>query len=316
MAPKFPLSIGSVTFDQNPFEGPNADTTALGDLGSTQKAVVRELPGGIVSAQLLGSFPKPISWTGILWGSNAQSRSAQLQQLCDDGDRQTLTWAQWSFDGFVADYECFPHSTKEIHFKITFRPVVNNNSSSGSNSGGSSNSGSIVISNAQQTMLQQANSPASGATLSDSITNAISTLNDLINQALKNSGGDASAIGGSDLQTIQNQISSVQQQLSPLVSGSDPIQSSAAADLNGTVSIISSTLGDASTDTATEFKAVNPDVYQLAARYLGDPTQYQAILDASGLTDPFPVGEVTIKIPNSVPTTVKPTTVMNDGLAA
>jgi hypothetical protein len=316
----YPLTIGSITLNQDAFEGPNGDQAGLTDLGSRQKAVVHEFPGGIITAQLYGSYSKTITWSGKLFGSNAVSRSFQLQKLCDNGNQITLAWNQWSFDGFVEDYEATARGPNEIDYKIVFRTVVNNSTVSGGNAPANVDPFSSTLANAQTTATQQATAPASGGTLPATVPPLVSDLNDSISQSLQASGGSVSAIPSVTAAPIQGQISDIQDLLDPVINGSDPLAASAAADLNGTLGIMSTSLGDSISPTITTIQAVNPNLYSLAAQYYSDPTQYGLIADANGLTDPLPItnGPISLVIPAQPAGTITSytPTVMQDALAA
>jgi hypothetical protein len=316
----YPFSVGGIELgDPSPFEGPNGNQEGLSDLGSKQKAVVREYAGGIVTAQLYGSFPKTISWCGKLFGSGAVDRSFELQKLCDNGQQVTLQWSQFSFDGFVEDYQVIARAPNEIDYKMVFRPVVNNSTVTGGNAVANNDPFASTVANGQATMTQQATSPASGGSLSSSIQQGVSSLDQAINQALQQTGGSVSAISSVTAQSLQSQISSLQNQLAPIINGSDPIAASAAADLNGTLSILNVAFGSTLNPSITTIQAVNPNLYQLAAQYYGDPTLYWVIQDANDLSDPLPDtnGPISLVIPvEPTSNTATPATVMNDALAA
>jgi len=50
---------------------------------------------------------------------------------------------------------------------------------------------------------------------------------------------------------------------------------------------------------------IGGNLFQIAARRMGDATQWYRIAQASGLTDPILSGQVTLTIPDALP---KPTT--------
>lgn len=321
----YPLTIGPVTIGGQipqanlaPFEAPNGDQGGLSDLGSKQKAVVHEFAGGEVTAQVYGSFPKPIAWKGKLFGQNAISRSFELQKLCDNAQVVTLQWAQWSFDGFVEDYKVTVLGPNEIDYEITFRPLVNNATVTGGNAPPIADPFSSTLTNAQNTATQQANNPASGGTLPPQVAPQIQSLNSGINNALQQSNGSLSNIPPATLQTLQGQISTTQSALQPVINGTDPQAASAAADLNGTLGIMSASLGNGTTPLITTIQVANPNFYALSSQYYGTPTLYWAIAAANNLFDPLPTtnGPISIKIPvKPIITSVEPPTVMTDALA-
>ena len=314
----YPLTIGTVTLNQGAFEGPNGDQEGFGDLGSKQKAVVHEFPGGIITAQLQGSVPKTLTWGGVLFGFTAIERNFQLQALCDNSQGIYLTWAQWTYYGFVEDYQAVVKGPNEIHYKIVFRSVGTNNTVGGA-APTTSDPFAGTVANAQNTATQQSNAPASGGSLPPTVKSGVSNLNNSVNQALQQSGGSVSNIPSTTLKNLQNQISQIQSILSPIINGSDPIAASAASDLNGTLSILSTAFNNSLNPLITTITAVNPNLYQLAAQYYGDPTLYWVIGAANNLSDPLPItaGPIQLAIPvKPIITSYTPPTVMQDALAA
>jgi nucleoid-associated protein YgaU len=49
--------------------------------------------------------------------------------------------------------------------------------------------------------------------------------------------------------------------------------------------------------TVQQITVAGGNLYQIAAQYLGDPTQWNRIAQLNGLTDPFIIGTVTLKLP-------------------
>jgi len=296
----YPLTIGSVSIGQDlPFEGPDGNRAGLGDLGSKQRARVFEFPGGEISAQLYGSFPKRIEWDGILFGGDAFSRSFELQSLCDNGDFVTFTYGPRHYQGFVEEYKAHVKAFNIVEYSICFRPLQNNSTVSGGNLAGTDPFAGTV-SNAQNTMTQQSTAPASGGTLPAGVQSGTSSLNNSINKALQQSGGQLQQIPVATLTSLVNQIAAIQTLLAPAVSGSDPVAASAAADLNSTLSVLSTAFNGSVNPLITTIQAINPNLFQLAARFYGDVTLYQLITDANGLPpDPLPVtnGVISLKIP-------------------
>lgn len=302
----YPLKIGTITFDQGPFEGPNGWAEGLGDLGSVQKNVCYEFPGGDMRAQLLGSFPKVIEWSGILFGANARSRDSQLKKLCDAGEEVAFTYAEWNFDGFVEEYNSYPKAPTEIHFKIKFKSLADNSLSTGA----PSSAGSApfrdplagTVSNAVSTANQQTNTPNNGFTMPPAVKQGQTSLSKIINQQLQQTGGNVANLTAAAQQAIQSSISQLQNILSPMLNGSNPIAAAAAAELSATLSILktafSSGVSQQTLDTLTN--VVNPDLYQLAAFYYGDPSLWTLIAAANSSldpTNPYPLGTFTLTIP-------------------
>ena len=314
-----PLVIGSVTLSDN-FESPDGQGSGVSDLGSTQKAVVHEFPGGIVSAQLFGSFPKLITWTGKLIGIDAFSRSMELQALCDKGDEITFSWGAWYFDGFVKDYKAIGRGPYWIDYEISFRPLENNSSLIGKNAPNSANPFAPMIAPAIQAATQQATAPASGGALPGSVAPAVATLTQNYANALQQAGGVLGNIPAATQTVLQGQISAIQDALLPVINGSDPLAASAAADLNGTLATLNTALTDNANDLITTINVSNPNLYQLSQQYYGSPLYYGTIQAANDLSDPLPItnGPIQLKIPvKPIPNSITPLpTIVTDAVGS
>jgi hypothetical protein len=291
MPPTYPLKIGSVTLNQDQFEGPDGNKEGLGDLGSKQKAVVREFPGGIVSAQLYGSFPKTIQWSGLLRTKTAFDRSRQLKALADNGELVNFSWADWNLDGFVEDYKAHAKGPFAVEYTITFKPLYDNNNFGGSNSAiANYDPFSGTVANAQNAMDEQAKNPASGTALPPTVLQGSVSFNQSVDNALQQSGGSVVNIPSSTVKSLQQQGNDLQQQLQGYINGPDPGLSSAAADLSGTLGIILTAFDNAVDNRLATIKAVDPNIYRLAEEYYGDAQYFQLILDANPQlnNDPLP----------------------------
>lgn len=67
-------------------------------LGGDQAHAIKDFPGGDRQVQSFGYHRRPLTWSGILIGSDALKRHQSLEGLCDSG--QTVLW---SFGNQLAD---------------------------------------------------------------------------------------------------------------------------------------------------------------------------------------------------------------------
>ena len=312
----YPLTIGNITLDGR-FEGPNGEEEGLGDLGVTQRSVVREFPGGQVSGQLFGCFPKPLTWAGKLFGNGAMNRLEQLKKLAYNEEVVTFIWGIWTYLGIVADVEGKAKGPNEINYKIFFKSL-DTTQVMGGNAPPNSDPFAGTVANAQSAATQQSTFPVSGGALPPTVAPGVAQLNQNINNALQKSGGVVSNLGDDVVKQLRDKIAKIQSDLDPIVKGSDILNASAASDLHGTLSILDSAFKKALKPLVSIVRSIAPNIYSLAARYLGSPLAYQDILDANGLDDPLPVfnepREIIIPAQASVPV-IHATTVMSDATA-
>lgn len=289
------FSLGSVTFGANsPFELPTGGLI----IEWLQKLIVTEFAGGYKSAQAVGEFVDPVTWTGWLFGGTAMDRHWELKKLQSNVQVVTLTYGTVSIDGAVKSYKANFHSQFEIEYTITFEPLRDESSPSSGGGGAQANQGAILA-NAQTNMMQQAQAPASGYAFSPPIQNNVGNLNTLLNQAMTAAGGSVGGVTPANSAFLQGQISNIQAQLQPLISGADPIASSAASDLNGSLAMINQSLSQTAQSILKIINVQNPDLYALAAQYYLDPNKWDLIADANPAinNDPLPIGQFLLIIP-------------------
>jgi hypothetical protein len=113
-----PLTVGGVTF-QN-IEIPEF----LDAVGGYQSSVVHDYPGGLRTIRNLGAFPQPIEWHGILFGSNALSRTTQLERLFVTGNDVSLTYANVNLLGRVLKFRARLRHQFYVPYDILFMPKV------------------------------------------------------------------------------------------------------------------------------------------------------------------------------------------------
>jgi hypothetical protein len=296
------FQLGTVVFgqDSGSLQAGNAAAFELPREGLpfewTQKVAITDFIGGYRSAQALGEFLEPITWTGVLLGSNAETRSFALQKLESAADVVTLTYSGISIDGVVTKYKAHYLNQFEIEYTLTFEPLVDNSSPAAA-AGSTPNT---VLAGGQNNIISQSTAPASGYTFPATTQQAVSNLNDSINNVLQSSGNDITQASSSDTASLQNQITSIQDALAPLASGTDPIAASAASDLSNSLDLISSTLSS-TTQPLTTQTIVDPDLMQLSTYYYGSPSHWQTIAAANPAVgnDPYPTGTYSLIIPQA-----------------
>lgn len=285
------MTLGSVTFQGR--EIPQI----FGDLGGKQEIVVFDFPGGQRSAQYMGSFPSDKAWDGELFDSmgNVQSRAAELNLLWQSGKAITLACGQWNYLGMVEEFEIKQQQYNFIKYRCKFK-VFQDNSQSGSASNPATPDSTFGQS--QNGLNSIANSPSSS--LPPAVTQSVNNLNNSIGSNLQQSGGTITSFTPTQTQDIQQQIGNIQNQLSPIISGSDPTASAAASAMNSNLANMSNALSPATVVTDS-INVTNPNLFQIASQYYGDAGMWRLIAKANGMADdPQPTGTFTnLVIPNA-----------------
>src|ERR1700743_2653351 len=104
------------------FEVPSAGD--FGDIGGKQMLVKHEFPGGLITITPLGAFPHPVTWSGILTGSDAFARIQKLDRIRAVGNEVTLSYGQFAWSGYVAAFHAKPRHQWYVPYTITFEPTA------------------------------------------------------------------------------------------------------------------------------------------------------------------------------------------------
>lgn len=107
-----PISLGSIDFD-------SYDVPEKVRFGAKQSLNVHKLIGGGRIVDANGTDPDPISWSGLFFGQDAESRAQALQKMCDTAEVQTLAWGAYNFDVVVESVGFDYRSKFEIDYDIT-----------------------------------------------------------------------------------------------------------------------------------------------------------------------------------------------------
>lgn len=277
------LQIGGVTFQST--EIPQQ----FGPLGGQQKLAVHEFPGGIRTIQALGAFSHTKTWEGWLVGSTALQRSQQLEAIMNNGTEVKLKYGNFSATGYVGDYSATVHNQYMIRYRMSFVP--DQPAASGN---GTVLSANLVFQQAVQSLSGIAD--ATALPLPEILIAPVdSTVSDS-NAALQTSNGSVSAFTPAQSAQIGADAVVVNSTAAPLIAGTDATQASPAISASNQASVAAITASSPPPPVTTDY-ATNPNLYALAAQYYGDATQWQVIGDANGLTDPMPVGQFTLTIP-------------------
>lgn len=129
---------------------------------------------------------------------------------------------------------------------------------------------------------------------------AVTQLQTDLDTGLQDASGVIADIDPADSAAIVADARAVEAAAAPLMYGADCTLASPAADMAIRAAAIAN-LVIQPTPTRQQFRAINPNLYALAAQYLNDVTRWEDIADASGIypPDPQPIGQFLIVIPSS-----------------
>lgn len=282
------LSIGNVVLSG--LEIPQE----LGKIGTRQNVVRNEFPGGIITLKALGAFPHPLSWSGILTGADAFSRSQQLQRIAALGQNVTLSYGPNAWSGLVQSYEATPKHQWLVPYMVAFEPDAD---LSGIGTVPFDLDSPEVILSGQVSAVTSLIDGDDGLTLPDPLAVGAQALLDTVSAGLLNGNGTVAGIGTASVAAISVAASNLETMCLPYALGTDPSTASPALDLSVQAVAITQTVGNP----ASGFKViqtVNPNLFQIAARYYNDATKWLQIAQASGLPpDPQPIGMITLTVP-------------------
>ena len=117
--PQVTLTLGLVEFD-------NLEIPSNIPWGTTQSLVTHRLVGGTRIINAMGPDWKPLTWSGLLFGSDAASRARTLEQLAADGLPRNLTWGPFSYLVVVKEFSADFKRLYEMPYSITCEVVSDN----------------------------------------------------------------------------------------------------------------------------------------------------------------------------------------------
>ncbi|HEY9678682.1 MAG TPA: hypothetical protein V6C76_11775 [Drouetiella sp.] len=285
MADQTPLQIGNVLIE-------NMDAPEIiGDFGSTQKASVSKFSGGLITAQLMGRFPKPITFKQTLRGAQARTKAYAIDQLTDAG-AVTVSFDAFTSYGFVEEVKIHPLNNGEYEYELTFQPVQRNTPQSG----GTTPSSQDLLNNSLAVANQQANKPITAYQFNGTIPAQTSQLQQNVSQALNQNQNNLANLPTSTRNSLLGQITQIRQQLQPIINGGSSQAVSAASDLDTSLNVARLALRP-SVPLQQQLNVTNPNLFQLAAQYYNDPLKFYLIAQANDLYDTQPIGQFQLSIP-------------------
>ena len=278
------FALGSVEFF-----GTEVPEQLLG-LGGREAIAVHEFPGGTRTIQPFGAFPTPIRWNGILTGSLALERSVQIDRMRVSGQQVPLIYGPFYWLGYVQSFIPEPRHEWLVPYKLVFQPEVD---LSGAKTPSTSTATPESAMSAQLNTLSalQQGTGAGLWTLPSALSSPVGTLiTDTTDGLAAATGGLVSGIAPADATTILSDVSTLQAAAKPLLESTAASTSSPAMDAYVAAGVIGTLVRTAATTAKWTISAVNPNLWMLAAQYLGDATRWQEIAALNGLTSPLQLG--------------------------
>lgn len=288
-------------------------------VGSRQGTSVHTLVGGKRIVDTLGPIPVSPGWAGEFIGANALTRFLYLKTQCDQAVLFQLEWSQFAYTGVIAAIEADFMQETRVAYRLSFLVEVDLTTPVNPNVDPS-------IDDAIFGDQDAANSLA--ATVNDGILSGL--LNDLDNaiSAISSFAKATTQV----INSVLTPLKAVQDRVQVLIASSEnsiknlttfggvfpnnPVAQNAASmsgsvntftqagalyPLSSVLSRMGSNLGNLAGSTpAPQTKTVTVSggtLYQVSADEYGDPTLWNTIAQANGLTDPVLSGLVTLKIP-------------------
>jgi len=295
------LTLGPVTFAN--FEIPERI-----NFGGEQALSVKQLVGGQRIVDAMGRVDDEISWSGLMFESTATFRGQFLDSMRVQGTPLPLTWGNFNYLVVIKSFRATFERTYQIPYNITVVVIQDLNKPLPFLV-------PVLYNDAIISEMTEASDIAS-AIKNPSITNALALLSAAINLVpnfdLATSTQIASVLAplGSAISIVTSSIASLNLSVFPKTSSlstttTTPIEADVMSqdllsfgnmyqllailnnmDLN--LSLISE---GAAGQTIT---VSNTNLFQLAAKYYGDPLQWVTIANANGLSDPYVTGGVLI----------------------
>jgi hypothetical protein len=281
------LTLGDVVFSA--LEIPQK----FGPLGGKQVIVKHEFPGGYITEDDLGAFPLPLTWSGIMTGPYAMARVQQIDRMRAQGVDVTLAYGPFAWLGKIAEF--LPEASHQwlIPYKITFEPSEDLS--------GVGLIPSLVLSAEQALATQDMEfddvvNGDDGLPLPAALVDVAAALDTALQIALTNAGGVVANIQPGDANALAAALAAVEAATGALIAGSDATKASPAADLAARAAALGVIVASPKAP-ARYLLLINPNLFSLAAQYLGDSALWGDIAAASGLSDPQPIGQFTITVP-------------------
>ena len=302
---QLPLTLEDFVFSQSELESPEH----LAGLGGDTSIAQHDFPGGTRSHQVFGAFPEPLKWQARFTGATALTRVGLLRAKLGAPKEQILSWGDRVWAGRLVKFSPLAHSQWLLTYECEFwtRLDLSQPGTTAYVSAQTQAAGQSAVLQLRLLSLQNLITGAINGTLNIStlfplvaaqLLGPVGTLISSATQALLNAGGLITAITGEDQSNVLQASLAVLAVATPLSQAADPTVSSPAADVAAYVQSIRTLIVNSAPAPQWTLPVVNPNLFRLAAQYLGDATRWRDIASLNGMSDPQPVGYFpTLQIP-------------------
>jgi hypothetical protein len=94
--------------------------------GTEQQLATQKLVGGQRQLDAMGPDYKPIEWSGIFFGPNAEPRAKAVDAMCASGLVVKLAWSSFSYQVIVRSFEPVFERFYQIPYRISCEVQSNN----------------------------------------------------------------------------------------------------------------------------------------------------------------------------------------------
>lgn len=266
----------------------------IGDIGGRQAIAKHDFPGGLITITPLGAFPHPVTWSGIMTGTDAFSRTQKLDRLRALGNEVTLNYGQFAWSGVITSFAARPKHQWYVPYTITFEPIAD-----------LSGVGFVpflldtaeTLLNGEVSAITSLIDVADGLELPGALGALAQGLLDVVGEALANGSGLVVNISTADRQAIDAGALALENACLPYALGTDPTTASPALDLSVRATAVTQIVGNPASGVRV-VRAVNPNLFAVAQQFYGDASAWLQITQASGLPpDPQPIGILNLTVP-------------------
>ncbi len=303
MAQKIQLQLGNFVFGA--YEVPGSI-----NFGGEQALAVHDLIGGARVVDAVGRKDDDLSWSGLFLGLQALARARFVDSLRIQGKALPLTWSAFSYLVAIKSFHCSFERSYKLPYSIvcmvvrdnttqiktapplTFDAAILGDLNDAKALAASINDG--PLSGLLNTLDSAIHAVASVAAAAQSAINSVL----LPLQAVQARVATLTAAAGNTLANLKSVPGQLATSAGFLRHNASSTQLQNLYRMQGSLSRMQANLGIINKiPNATTVTVVGGTLFDLAAQYYRDPTQWTVIAQANGLTDPFINGIQTLTIP-------------------
>lgn len=282
------ITIGGVTL--HGFEIPEHLPVPL-----KQAVAVNEYAGGTRTLYAQGAFPKPIAWSGMLMGASAFARGATLERIVAAARPVQLAYGPFAWLGLLVEFTLDINHQFRIPYQATFEPSVDLSGIGVVAQGDPSAEQALA---GDMAAFDGIDSGVDGIALPTGLVAAAAGVNTSVAAGLLAGGGIVADMPPEQAAAIAAATVLVAAAAAPIWALTNAAAASAALDLAARAAAIRAVVASPTSGPRRLQGVVNPNLFMVAAQYLGDAARWGEIAALSGLApDPLPSGILTLTVP-------------------